>query len=122
MVVQTSVVAYGGVVHLVHLAGGWPPYPWAPTWLAAYFVSLTVLDPLAAWLLLDRRRTGLYLAACVLVTDALANGYASYCLPVGTPASRVAQAVISCLAVGSLAVAYKARPWMTSRLRRPPKT
>ncbi|GAB7049298.1 hypothetical protein [Catenuloplanes indicus] len=57
-------------------------------------------------------RAGLYLAAFVLVTDALANGYAGCCLPVGSPASRVAQAVISGLAAGSLLVAYRAAPWM----------
>lgn len=109
---QALVLAYGGVVHAVQLAGGWPPYPWVPGWLAAYFVSLTVLDPVAAWLLLERRRVGLYLAAFILVTDALANGYASYYLPMGAPASRVAQAVITGLAVGSLVVAYQARPRM----------
>ena len=112
VVAEAFVLAYGGAVHIAQLADGWPPYPWAPIWLAVYFVSLTALDPLAALLLLDRRRAGLYLAAIVLVTDALANGYASYCLPVGTTASRAAQAVISCLALGSLLAAFLARPWM----------
>lgn len=88
------------------------PIQWAPAWLAVYFVSLTALDPLAAWLLLDRRRAGLYLAVFVLVTDALANGCASYCLPAGTSASKVAQAVLSCLAAGSLVVGSQARAWM----------
>ena len=47
-----AVLAYGGVVHVVQLAtGGWPPYAWAPPWLAAYFTALTLLDPLAAALL-----------------------------------------------------------------------
>jgi hypothetical protein len=109
---QALVLAYGSVVHVAQLANGWPPYPWAPMWLAVYFISLTALDPLAAWLLLDRRRAGLYLAGFVLVTDALANGYASYWLLIGSPASRVMQAVISGLAVGSLLVAPQVRPWM----------
>jgi hypothetical protein len=59
---------YGGIVHLVQVAvGGWPPYRWAPAWLAIYFTSLTVFDPLAAWLLVQRLVIGLYLTACVLV-------------------------------------------------------
>jgi hypothetical protein len=76
------VMGYGCVVHLVQLAtGGWPPYPWAPVWLATYFSSLTVLDPVAAVLLLSRRAIGLYLAVLVLTTDAIANWYATYRLP-----------------------------------------
>ncbi len=114
---EALVVAYGGVVHLVQLGDGWPPYPWAPTWLAVYFTSLTLWDPLAAVLLLTRRAAGLYLAAVVLVTDAAANGYATYCLPHGTTASRVAQAVIAGLAVGSLLLIRPARPWMRGRRR-----
>ncbi|WP_089297783.1 hypothetical protein [Actinoplanes regularis] len=62
---QALVLAYGGLVHMTQIAGEWPPYPWAPAWLAAYFTSLTVLDPLAAWLLLDQRRAGLHLAVWV---------------------------------------------------------
>ena len=50
--VLVAVLGYGGVVHVVQLAiGGWPPYRWAPIWLASYFTSLTLLDPLAALLL-----------------------------------------------------------------------
>ena len=111
VVAEAVVLAYGAVIHVFQLAHGWPPYPWAPVWLAVYFTALTVLDPLAAWLLLPRRRAGLYLAVFVLVTDALANGYASYDLPTGTLTSKAAQAVISGLAVGSLWVALQARPW-----------
>ncbi len=97
--VLTAVLGYGGAVHLVQLVtGGWPPYRWAPTWLAIYFTSLTVFDPLAASLLVGRRLIGLYLAVLVLVTDAIANWYATYCLPRATGVGRIAQAVISMLA------------------------
>ena len=92
--------------------GGLPPYRWAPAWLAAYFTSLTVLDPLAAALLLTRRRAGLHLAAAVLVTDALANWYATYCLQVGAGAARIAQAVITVLAVASLLTIRRASLWL----------
>jgi hypothetical protein len=108
---EALVLAYGGVVHLFQLVSGWPPYPWAPHWLAAYFTSLTLLDPLAALLLLARRAAGLYLAAFVMVTDAGANWYASYYLPHGTAATKLAQALISGLALASLLIAYQARPW-----------
>ncbi|GGM54447.1 hypothetical protein ACFFX1_50960 [Dactylosporangium sucinum] len=106
---QVAVLTYGGVVHVVQLAtGGWPPYGWAPPWLAAYFVSLTLFDPLAAVLLLAARRAGVVLAATVLVTDAAANGWATYVLHTGGTTARVAQAVITLLAVGALVTA----PWL----------
>lgn len=83
---QAAVLTYGAVVHVVQLLGGWPPYPWAPGWLAAYFVALTVLDPLAAALLVARRAAGLY------------------------------QAAISVVAVASVVTARLARPWMVHRV------
>ncbi|MER7009682.1 hypothetical protein ABT297_42490 [Dactylosporangium sp. NPDC000555] len=114
MAVQAVVLAYGGVVHVIQLVtGGWPPYPWWPIWLAVYFTSLTLLDPLAAALLVARRAIGLYLAAFILVTDAAANWYATYCLPGGTAVARIAQAVISVLALVSLLLVRYARPWMS---------
>jgi hypothetical protein len=111
--VQAGVLAYGGVVHVVQLAtGGWPPYAWAPAWLAVYFASLTLFDPLAAGLLLAWRASGLYLGSLVLVTDAAANGYATYGLDEGGGVARLAQAVIGALALCSLLVLRRARPWM----------
>jgi predicted alpha/beta-hydrolase family hydrolase len=50
-----------------------------------------------------------------LITDAIANWYVSYCLLQGSAASRVAQAVISGLALCSLLIARQARPWMRQR-------
>jgi hypothetical protein len=112
VVAEAFVLAYGTVVHLVQLAGEWPPYSWAPAWLAVYFTSLTVLNPLAALMLLTRRSTGLYLASIILITDASANWYASHHLPQGTATSRIAQAMICVLALASLLIARRARPWM----------
>ncbi|MFI5912238.1 hypothetical protein [Dactylosporangium sp. NPDC051541] len=100
------VLLYGGGVHVYQLAvDGWPPYAWAPPWLAAYFTALTVLDPLAAILLWTRRPAGAYLAAAVLVTDALANAYATYVLLEPEPLARIGQAVITALAVVAIATA-----------------
>jgi hypothetical protein len=110
--VQVAVFSYGGVVHLVQLAtGGWPPYVWAPTWLAIYFASLTLLDPLAASLLWARRTIGLYLSSLVLVTDAAANGYAVYGLSGATTTARISQAIISLLALATVITAPRVRPW-----------
>ena len=121
VIVEAAVLLYGGAVHVAQLAtGGWPPYAWAPAWLAIYFTSLTVLDPLAATLLLRRRRSGLYLAASVLLTDAAANWYATYRLLPTTQVAQVAQAVISALAVGSLVVACYAYASMSGGEARPP--
>ncbi|MEV5694609.1 hypothetical protein [Micromonospora globbae] len=111
------VFAYGTVVHVLHLLTGGPrPYPSLPAWLALYFTSLTVLDPLAAVLLWRRRTAGLVLACAVLVTDAAANAYANYALdpaPGVTP-GRVGQAVITLLALALVGAA----PWLRSD--RPP--
>jgi hypothetical protein len=87
-----------------------------PDWLAAYFVSLTVLDPAAAALLLLRRRSGLILSCAVLLTDAAANGYANYVLDAadGITLGRIGQAVITVLAVALTAAAP--RLWSSARL------
>ena len=101
----TLLLLYGTAVHVVQLvvAGG-QPYPSLPWWLRAYFISLTVLDPLAALLLLLRRRTGVVLAVVVLLTDAIANGLANYVFDetAGVTAGRIGQAVVTLLALASL--------------------
>ena len=85
-----------------------------PTWLAVYFVSLTVLDPVAAVLLLQRRRAGLMLGCVVLVTDAAANGYANYVIDAsaGLTAGRVGHGVISMLALALVVAAPRLWPWL----------
>ena len=111
---EVLLFGYGAAVHVVQLgAGGLHPYPWAPTWLAIYFTSLTLADPMAAVLLCLRRTSGLYLGAAVLVTDALANGYAIYELDGGTAMARASQVIISLMAVASLALAPRVRPWLS---------
>lgn len=111
-----AVLGYGAVVHVIQLTtGGFPPYPWAPAWLAAYFTSLTLLDPLAAALLWARRAAGLYLAVLVFATDAAANGYAAYVLPGATATARVSQAVITVMAAAALVAVPVIRPWLRGR-------
>jgi len=106
-------LGYGTVVHLVQLAvAPTDPYPWAPTWLAGYFCSLTLLDPLAAALLLARRRAGLLLGCLVFVTDAAANGYACYVLDQGPPLARIGQAVITAIAIGIVLTAPRLARWL----------
>jgi hypothetical protein len=118
---EVLVLGYGGIVHVVQLvAEDLHPYGWAPTWLAAYFTSLTVLDPLAAALLWARRAAGLYLGAAVLITDAVANGYASYGMPGGPTSARVSQAIISLVAIAALAVATRVRRWLRPQWPDPP--
>ena len=105
--VLVLVLAYGTVVHVVQLAAaGGVPHPDLPGWLRAYFVSLTLLDPLAAGLVLLRRRSGVVLAVTVLVSDAAANGWANHVLDPasGVTAGRVGQAVVTLLALALLAV------------------
>jgi hypothetical protein len=110
---QVAVLGYGGVVHVVQLmTGGWPPYRWAPAWLAIYFASLTVLDFLAASLLWARRTLGLHLGILVLMTDAAANGYAVYGRSGATATARYSQAIISVLALAAVITAPRVRRWM----------
>jgi len=114
---EAAALGYGTVVHVVQLVmGGCRPYPWAPTWLAAFFASLTVLDPVAAALLWRRRTAGPYLAAFVFVTDAAANGYADSCVSPDVPATaRASHAVITVMAVAVLAAVPFVRPWLRPR-------
>lgn len=113
---QALVLGYGGVVHVAQVVGGgWPPYAWAPGWLAGYFTLLTVVDFFVAGLLVGRRVAGLWLAVLVFATDAAANWYATYRLVDGGMVARVAQGVISLLAVGSVVVAWRAWPWVAGR-------
>ena len=101
-------LAYGTAVHVVQLLdAGLAPYPGLPGWLRGYFVSLTVLDPLAAVLLARARRSGVVLAVGVLVTDAAANAWANLVVdasPGPTP-GRVGTVVTTGLAVVLLAAA-----------------
>jgi hypothetical protein len=96
------------------IAGGLDPYPSMPSWLAGYFVTLTVADPATAVLLAFRRFEGLVMACVVLVTDALANGYANYVVDQagGVTPGRVGQAVITVLTVALLVRAPAIAPWL----------
>jgi len=68
------VFAYGTAVHVVQLVdGGSSAYRGAPLVIQWFFVALVVLDPLAAMLMLLRRRIGLVVGNGVLVLDATAN-------------------------------------------------
>ncbi|MFF6904421.1 hypothetical protein ACFY9Q_00575 [Streptomyces sp. NPDC012389] len=84
VVVQVCVIAavlilVGAASHLADLAQhGLRPYAWAPTWLNLYWTALSVLDPLAALLLLCGMRRGLDLVCAILITDLVANWYAVY--------------------------------------------
>ncbi|WP_438819658.1 hypothetical protein, partial [Micromonospora globispora] len=63
---RAALLLWGTGVHVVDLVvGGADPCPWAPWWLAAYLVSLTVAGPVAAGLLLARRRLGMDLACLI---------------------------------------------------------
>jgi hypothetical protein len=99
-------LVYGTAVHVIQLVtAGASAYPDVPAWLATYFVSLVVLDPVAAALLAIRSRAGLLLASVVLVTDALANGYANFVLSTdpGVTIGRVAVAIVGVLAISLIA-------------------
>lgn len=108
VLVLVVLLAYGTVVHVFQLlVSGGHPYPDVPGWLGAYFISLTLLDPLAAVLLARRHRSGVALTVAVLVTDAGANLLANYVhdASVGVTPGRVGQAIITCIAIAAVAAA-----------------
>lgn len=101
VLVTVLLLVFGTCVHIVHLVqGGLDSYPTVSGWLAVYFLSVTVLDPLAALLLARRRLSGVVLAVVVFVTDAVANGFANYTYEAltGVTVGGVGQAPISVLA------------------------
>lgn len=108
------VFAYGTLVHAVRLLTGSEPDPDLPGWLATFFVSLVVLDPLCAVLLAVGRRAGHTIGCVVLVADALANGYANYALDgsTGMTTGRVGHLVITVLALVLVASGPRVRPWL----------
>ncbi|WP_207786125.1 hypothetical protein, partial [Micromonospora globispora] len=108
---RAALLLWGTGVHVVDLVvGGADPCPWAPWWLAAYLVSLTVAGPVAAGLLLARRRLGMDLACLILITDAAANGWALYGLGGGDAVARIGHATVTAVALGSLAARRALRP------------
>jgi hypothetical protein len=116
--VTVAVFAYGTAVHVVQLLrGGFDPYPSMPSWLAAYFVALTIADPATAVLLAFRRVEGLMMACVVLVTDTLANAYANYVVDEagGITVGRLGQAVITLLTAALLIRAPAVAPWLRRR-------
>jgi hypothetical protein len=59
------------------LTYGWRPYIWAPTILEIFWTSLILLDLLVIALHFSQfKRSGLLLAAAVMIADVIANTYA----------------------------------------------
>ena len=115
------VFGWGAVVHVGQLVGMVAPTVPLPGWLAVFFGSLVVLDPLVFVLVWLRLRVGLALGAAVLGADAAANGWANHVLDpaTGVTAGRVGQAVITLLAVGLLVALPWVWPWARPLRRRP---
>lgn len=64
----------GTTSHIIDLiAGGAETYAAFPTGLRVFWISLTVLDPITAALLVMRRRAGIVLALVVILTDIAVN-------------------------------------------------
>ncbi len=71
--------AIGTATHTLQLVSrGWVVFASAPVWMNVYWTALTLLDPLAAVLLICARRAGLLLALAIMVSDVAVNSYALY--------------------------------------------
>ncbi len=115
--VQVIALTWGALVHaamLVAAAAGPAAVldPSVPVGVAAYWVGLTLLDPLAAGLLALRRRVGLGASAVVLVSDSAVNGYVIHGLGVGVPWAWAGHLVVTALALGVLLTWPVVSPWL----------
>jgi hypothetical protein len=104
----------GTVTHTLHLFNlGWIVFDDAPVWMNVYWTALTVLDPLAAVLLIYRRPIGLALGAAIILSDVAINSYALYglALPLGFLSLQLQSLFCGFLigAVGFLATRHQAR-------------
>jgi hypothetical protein len=76
---------FGTWNHVLDLRhGGFLPYTYAPLAFNIYWTSLTVLDPLAAFLLFKLPYCGMVLAVLIMVSDLAVNLYAGCILFPGT--------------------------------------
>lgn len=74
LVVWIAGFLIGTTAHIFDLiAGDLRPYTQFPALLRLFWVSLTVLDPLAAVLLALRRRAGIVLALAIILADITVN-------------------------------------------------
>jgi len=79
--VLTAGFIIGTITHVLHLVtAGWIVFDAAPTWMNVYWTGLTLLDPLAAVLIVAARRIGLALGAAIIVSDVAINSYGLYAL------------------------------------------
>lgn len=90
---------------------GLRPYSSAPPVIEAFWSSLVVLDlAAAALLLLGKRRSGLALAAIIMVCDVAANTYASLTLGIeGFAIALPLQAAFLGFVLGSIGFLWPAR-------------
>src|SRR5437870_5729256 len=81
LIVFAFCLAGACVVHVWDLwQHGWLPYRFAPLLLNAYWTALTLLDALAAALLLLRPRAGLALTLLIVASDVAFNLFARFYL------------------------------------------
>ncbi|WP_301075664.1 hypothetical protein [Sphingomonas sp.] len=78
LAVYVACFAIGALNHARDfLTGGWRPYAWGPPLLELFWSSLVIVDALVIAMLLSRyRRSGLLLAAAIMIVDVVANSYA----------------------------------------------
>ncbi|WP_444956784.1 hypothetical protein [Microbulbifer sp. ZKSA002] len=73
----------GGVTHIFdNLHFGFLPYKFAPTWVNLYWSSLGIIDFLAVYLLLKRRKHGITLTLLIMISDVVINSAAYYSMQI----------------------------------------
>lgn len=75
--IMVGAFGIGTCTHIENtMRAGLMPLPLQPLACNLYWTSLTLLDPLAAFLLVVRPRLGLALSAAIMVSDVSVNAYA----------------------------------------------
>lgn len=84
-------------------------YGGVPTFVAAFWTSLTFVDALAVVLLVARSRAGVALAALVIVCDVIVNGYVELAYGFDVP-SFAAQCLFFVFVLGTVRMAWTGTP------------
>lgn len=117
VVVLVSGFAIGTVTHTLQLVStGWIVFDDAPTWMNVYWTALTLLDPLAALLLLLKQRLGLVLGVAIMLSDVGINSYAMYGLHLPFSFTALQLQTLGCGFLLGAAGFLKARATTTTRL------
>lgn len=112
----------GAASHVLDLiAGGADTYGEFPLALRAFWLSLTVLDPLTAMLLLLRKRVGIILGVVVILTDIAVNWSVFFTIGGNPLFGVVNQTLFAVFLLVTTPVLWRWFPSASAQRNRPPQ-